>query len=505
LSPEPTRPRLGLLALVAVAFAFAWPLQGVGSLQNAHYVLVRALASGTAVVDKALGEVSEVGTNDLTVFEGNRYSNKPPGLALAVLPAFVVLDAFGLADDPDRVLWALGLLGVVLPAVGLVVLVRRVADRLEPGFGTAAAVTLGLGTLLLPYTTLFLNHALSSFLVFASFALLWRERRGEPSLPLIGVAGLVAGLATVAEYTHALAVVVLGAYALTRTQPLARLGAWVAGAAVGAAPIAVYNQVAFGSITHTSYDASAELQAADLFGAPSLDVALELLLSRHGLFVVCPVLVLGAAGLVLLARRGWVAEALVAAALVAAYVAFDSAFYSPFGGFSPGPRYLVPVIPFLALGLAPMFRTMPLVTGALALASTLAMAGLTATHPQAGWDGRWLNRLLDGDMPLTAASFAGITGWYAFVPFFAAVAAALVLAALAAPPLRVRPLEPVLAGAALLAWALAALVAPQSGRGGDYASHLPLVAILLAVALSAAGPRTLAAPFLRYKAASGRE
>ena len=35
----------------------------------------------------------------------------------------------------------------------MLLLVWGTADRLEPGFGTAAAVTLGLGTLVLPYTT----------------------------------------------------------------------------------------------------------------------------------------------------------------------------------------------------------------------------------------------------------------------------------------------------------------------------------------------------------------
>jgi hypothetical protein len=498
---------LGLLAVAAAAAALAWPLQGVGSVQNAHHALVRALASGTAVVDDALGEVGEVGTNDLVVIDGRSYSNKPPGLALLALPAFLALDATGLADDPGRTVWALGLLWAVLPAVGLALLVRYLGDRLEPGFGTVAAVALMLGTLLLPYATLFLNHSLSAFLVFAAFTLLWWERQRReasgsepltrPSLLALGLAGCVVGVASVVEYTSALAAVVLGAYTASRRPHASRLAAWAAGVAIGVAPLLVYNLLAFGSPFRTSYDLENRGDAVNLFGAPSIDVALELLLSEHGLLVISPVLVLGLAGLLLLFRSGHRAEALTAVGVVASYVAFNSAFYSPFGGFSPGPRYLVPTLPFLALGVAAAYRRLPLVTGSVTVVSIAAMAGLTATHPQAGWDGRWLDRLADGEVSQTAASLFGVTGWYAILPFFAAVAAAAILAALATPPVRVRAYEPLLAGGAVLAWAAAALSAPESGRTGDYASYLPAVVLVLAAAVAAAGPRLSRAPHLR--------
>ena len=110
-------------------------MQGGGSLQNAHYVLVKALASGTATIERVLGEV-DTGTNDTTSFDGHLYSNKAPGLAEAVLPAYVLLREAGVATvgDPTRMLWALGLLGVVLPGVALVWLVQTVAERFEPGF-----------------------------------------------------------------------------------------------------------------------------------------------------------------------------------------------------------------------------------------------------------------------------------------------------------------------------------------------------------------------------------
>ena len=43
----------------------------------------------------------------------------------------------------------------------------RVADRLVPGYGTAAAVTLGLATILMTFATEFFSHAISTAVAFA--------------------------------------------------------------------------------------------------------------------------------------------------------------------------------------------------------------------------------------------------------------------------------------------------------------------------------------------------
>src|SRR5437764_1347835 len=97
-------------------------------------------------------------------------------------------DRLGLRDAVRRV-------GGLLPAWVLLLLVRRVAERFDPGYGPAAAITLGLGTLILPFSTLFFSHVLSATLAFAAFTVLLAERDRAPRRWLLAAGGLLAGLA----------------------------------------------------------------------------------------------------------------------------------------------------------------------------------------------------------------------------------------------------------------------------------------------------------------------
>jgi len=91
--------------------------------------------------------------------------------------------------------WVLTLFGAVLPGIALLLLVRWAAERVEPGFGTAAAVTLGLGTIVMTFGSEYFSHIASAALGFGAFALLMREREGPRRIGIVAIAGLLAGLA----------------------------------------------------------------------------------------------------------------------------------------------------------------------------------------------------------------------------------------------------------------------------------------------------------------------
>jgi hypothetical protein len=51
--------------------------------------------------------------------------------------------------------------------------------------------------------------------------------------------------------------------------------------------------------------------------------------------------------------------------VTAVFTLSECGYYAPYGGDSPGPRFLVPALPFLAVGLGPAFARRPVVTALL--------------------------------------------------------------------------------------------------------------------------------------------
>jgi hypothetical protein len=237
--------QLGTAAILSLVVAYAVMVQGPGN-QNAHDSLTRALAKGTPTIDQTRYETGQwYPTGDVTYTNGHFYAAKTPGLAFASLPEYFPMKAAGVWNkgDPSRMLWFLGLWTVILPAAVLLFLVRWIGDRIQPGTGTVSAVTLGVATLVLPFSTLFFAHLLSATLGFAAFAVLWREREGAARLELVAAAGLLAGLATTAEYPLAIIAALVGVYAVLRPPIVDRALAYAGGAFLGVLPLLLYHPV----------------------------------------------------------------------------------------------------------------------------------------------------------------------------------------------------------------------------------------------------------------------
>jgi hypothetical protein len=472
------RRRWDAAALAAVVFAMAWLAQGPTVNGNSHQALVRALADGTARIDETRFEVGDLGTTDTAWYGGHWYSNKAPGLAFVTLPAYFAVEAAGQADDPARTLWALCLLGCVVPAAVLLVLIRRVCDRVQPGLGTATAVLLGLGTLILPFSTLLFAHVLSATLAYAAFVLLWHERGRGEHLGLVAAAGLVAALAATTEYPVGIVGLILLLYAAARRGAVRRTTAYAAGGVVGLIPLAAYNWWALGSPLRLTYRYGVfipgesrrdvlnnEVPFSTLWNVPSLHDVVRLLFFSWGLVTAAPILALSALGVVLLWRRRLRAEALVSVAVAVAFVLYSAGYYEPFGD-TWAPRFLVPVIPFLALPLVCACARYPGLAAPLGAASIAVSAVVTATHPILALDRHVLDRLFSARLvghSSTVVELAGHVTWWDTLPFFAAVlfAGGFAVAAIVR---RAGPVEARDAAAgvvALLGWALFAQLIPR--------------------------------------------
>jgi hypothetical protein len=539
--PDRSRNRLALGAIAALAVAWALLIHAMGWGQLASYAQVRAISKGRADIDRWHWE-----TKDKAWIDHHFYSVKAPGLALATVPAYLALDGAGAKsaaeaaarnvrdaehprwrpyneppyaehgfkeDRAERVstqiefatpmVWALTIFGALIPAVAMLVMVRSLGDRVEPGFGIAAALTLGMATMVMTFASEYFPHVAGAALGFAAFALLWKERRGPPSLVPVALSGLLAGLAVTFEYQLGLVGVILFVYALARSAPrLRRAAGYGAAAVAGAAPVLAFNQWAFGSPFQFAYADAVSVQGrrghADLglndegfFGIslPDPGAAVDLLLSGRGLLTLTPVVALGLAGAIAMRRGGHRAEANVILAVVAAYFLYTAGYYLPFGGGTPGPRFLIAMLPFLAVGFAVAWRRWPAQTLGLAIPSALYMLAAAGTHPLIGEESTatWAERIYRGELEHTLFTAFGVgDAWLAMLPVIAALLAAVVLGAAAMPRVRLGGIGSALALVA--GWAVVSALGPSVA--GDPSTPLsggtPTLTLIVVGALTSA-------------------
>jgi hypothetical protein len=366
------RHELLLLALVAVAaLTVVYPPR---DQDISRLCLTRALAHGQLSADSCLA-----GAGDVASYGGHLYSDKAPGVSFLAVP---VAEAVGLRDRSqwhptgDLRVWAarvaVGGLALLLAAF----LVGRVAEGLVPGTGGPTLVAFALGTEAAALALADFAHVPTAAFAFAAFVLAWGRR------PLL--AGLVAGAAVLVEYEASLVVLVLAGYVLLTGRRA--LGRYVLGVAPAALVLGAYDWAAFGSPFHLSYryvaDGFAANQAAGFFGihAPSWHAIRLVFIGDQGLLFDSPFLLAAAVGLVLL-WRSRPAEAAVCTVVLLAFLALDCGYYDPYGGDSPGPRFLTPALPFLALGLPFALARFRILGGAMVAASVAASTAIALTWP----------------------------------------------------------------------------------------------------------------------------
>jgi hypothetical protein len=222
------------------------------------------------------------------------------------------------------------------------------------------------------YSGWLFSEPLAAALLLGAAAVLFAEPQGIP-IPLwraLG-AGALLGAAVWVRPTHFIAVPVFLAAALVRDREK-RWNAAVALAAaagIGVALLLWRNAYLYGSVFEFGYPSAAEGgKALNTFETPLATGLLGFLLSPgKSILLFCPPALLALAGLARLWRydRGL---AVVAAATPVVYLLFFATYTQWEGGYCYGPRYLVPALALLCLGIGPALENASLNVRRLAIA-----------------------------------------------------------------------------------------------------------------------------------------
>ncbi|MGQ9598972.1 MAG: ArnT family glycosyltransferase [Anaerolineae bacterium] len=307
--------------------------------------------------------------------DGHLYSRKGIGMTLAALPFFwLALQSAHLGNVQTAMLTN----AFVTALTGL--LVYRFLRRLgySPGVALGIALAFGLGTMAWPYARYLFSESLSGLgLMMSAYFLRGFQQQTGPGRAVLY--GTRLGVAVLARLNNAIAVPLLGLALLidlARSRPPGRRS-WLKPIVWFLLPIGValvisgwYNWIRFGNPLTTGY------LPEERFVTPFFEGVYGLTLSPgKGLLWYNPLLFAALAGWLAFFRRHR-REAVLSGALVLSQVAFYAPWYLWWAGHSWGPRFLVTILPFAVLSLAPALeaafhRRMPAI--AFALLATLSL------------------------------------------------------------------------------------------------------------------------------------
>jgi hypothetical protein len=372
----------------AFCILYAYFFQGGGWNQNSHFDTVRS------IVERHAFDITPYAgnTGDTARWSGKVYANKGPGLALLGTPIYFVLYQIERLSgfEPGAPATAtfnahvLSFFVSGLPAITLVLLLyfhfRRSGGTLRESFSLAAAF--GAGSLLLPYSGVVMSHAFTACTLFGSWFLLTSPRSKWSSV----LAGLLAGTAVLTDLLALPIAALLLLYAV-RGHSERPWRAFGAGAGAVALVLVIYDIGCFGApfITNQTIPAP-QFQTQGLWlgmlGVPDLRRLYWLTIHPfRGLFYCCPLFVIP----VLSWPNQWrwrelTWEQSIPLAIIAWFALFMLSFNGWTGGFGVGPRYLIPMLPFLFSFALAGFRRCRWPSAILIAASSIFMLSVAAVR-----------------------------------------------------------------------------------------------------------------------------
>ena len=395
------------LVFVLLAVTYAYFYQDPGYNGNSRLGLTAAIVrEGRLTIDSYYANEGEgIKTGDLSFYNGHYYTDKAIGSSVIAAVFYFPIYWGARLFNLDLTVWLtkylLTLLVIGLPSALAGSLVYLVCEYISKSRFRAFVVTLAvaLGTMSFPFSITFFGHQLAASLLFISFFLIFQLkanpdpiRNGRPFL-----IGLLLGLALITDYTTAviaLPLVLYYFYVLRQKGALGRLLPVLIPALAGLFPLALmlgYNLLCYGQPFVNGYQylvnpyfREAMSQGIMGIGRPHPKIVFyETFHPAQGLFWESPVLLMALAGWFFMARaKRYRIEGLIAAVGFCAYLLLNSGYFMWWGGFSFGPRQIVPMLPFLCLPLIFVPRRLFPLVAVLAVVSIFQMGIVAASNLQ---------------------------------------------------------------------------------------------------------------------------
>jgi hypothetical protein len=432
--------------------------------QNSRLDLVLAIVDqGTLCIDDYYQN-----TGDYALFEGHHYSDKAPGTSFLGVPIYWVFKRLvglfrverlvswlesnpavgdtlaegGTGLQVSKVYFALALMfttffAVSIPSalLGVLLYVWTGYVTKNPFYRLAVPLVYGLLTNAFPYSNMFFGHQIVAALLFAAFLVLFRIERREMSMAWSLLVGFMLGYAVITEYPTALIAAGLCVYAFFAIPDKK----WLVGLILGGLPPGLlsmaYNYAIFRTPMPIGYHYSelyTEQHSSGFLSLsrPRLNALWGITFgSYRGLFFISPILLLAVAGFFVWGRRRVHRRAWwTCLYTVIGFLLFNGSSIMWQGGWSVGPRYLLPMLPFLAVGLAYFFDAWGHRAWARMLALSLAAWSFFAVWAESiggqhfpDWTPNplfaySLPRLVAGDIARSIGVLLDLPGWAGLLP-----------------------------------------------------------------------------------------
>ena len=361
--------RLGLIVFLASWLSAGWYHQSRDWNVASRLMLVYSLGDRWSVSLDGFQRQ----TGDLAFKDGHYYCDKAPGFSLLATPAYIVgkflfrwpnhptnQDGFAYWPADAWVTWLSS--GLASAMISWMIFQWLVSFQISPRNASICAITILWASPLAVYSTLAYGHQVASALLMGAALISIAKIRAGASQKWPALVGLLAGFGVLTELAQAPVAIAIGLVVLATDfhfrAILQNAIAMILGAMPSALILITYNFIAFGAPLDMGYFHHATQQFAKVhsaenplgLNAPDLSRLMPLFFGEYrGLLFYAPWVALAPVGWYkMVSQKKWAFLTIALAGfLVPLWVNLSYPEWT--GGWSTGPRLLVPALPWLGL------------------------------------------------------------------------------------------------------------------------------------------------------------